>query len=94
MQWIVDALGEGRSARHFAAVSTNAKAMDAFLIAANRFTMWDWVGGRYSVWSAVGLSVALALGMDQFERSWRRPRDGRALPHRAASKRTCQSSWA
>jgi glucose-6-phosphate isomerase len=42
--------------------------MDAFLIPPqNRFPMWDWVGGRYSVWSAVGLSVALALGMDQFE---------------------------
>ncbi len=67
-QWIVDRLGEGAPARHFAAVSTNAKAMDDFLIPPqNRFTMWDWVGGRYSVWSAVGLSVALALGMDQFE---------------------------
>lgn len=67
-QWIVDRLGEGAPARHFAAVSTNAKAMDAFLIPPqNRFTMWDWVGGRYSVWSAVGLSVALALGIDQFE---------------------------
>src|SRR5512138_1319055 len=65
-QWIVDRLGEGAPARHFAAVSTNAKAMDTFLIPPqNRFTMWDWVGGRYSVWSAVGLSVALALGMDQ-----------------------------
>jgi glucose-6-phosphate isomerase len=42
--------------------------MDAFLIPPqNRFTMWDWVGGRYSLWSALGLSVALALGMDQFE---------------------------
>jgi glucose-6-phosphate isomerase len=68
-QWIVDRLGEGAPARHFAAVSTNAKAMDAFLIPPqNRFTMWDWVGGRYSVWSAVGLSVALALGMEQFEK--------------------------
>jgi glucose-6-phosphate isomerase len=67
-QWIVDRLGDGAPARHFAAVSTNAKAMDAFLIPPqNRFTMWDWVGGRYSVWSAVGLCVALALGMDQFE---------------------------
>lgn len=67
-QWIVDRLGEGAPARHFAAVSTNGKAMDAFLIAPqNRFTMWDWVGGRYSVWSAVGLAVALAIGMDQFE---------------------------
>jgi glucose-6-phosphate isomerase len=42
--------------------------MDSFLIPPqNRFTMWDWVGGRYSLWSAVGLSIALALGMDQFE---------------------------
>jgi glucose-6-phosphate isomerase len=67
-QWVVDRLGAGAPARHFAAVSTNSKAMDAFLIPPqNRFTMWDWVGGRYSVWSAVGLSVALTLGMDQFE---------------------------
>jgi glucose-6-phosphate isomerase len=67
-QWIVDHLGDGAPARHFAAVSTNSKAMDAFLIPPqNRFTMWDWVGGRYSLWSAVGLSIALALGMDQFE---------------------------
>ena len=67
-QWIVDRLGEGAPARHFAAVSTNAKAMDGFLIPPqNRFTMWDWGGGRYSLWSAVGLSIALALGMDQFE---------------------------
>jgi glucose-6-phosphate isomerase len=67
-QWVVDRLGEGAPARHFAAVSTNSKAMDAFLIPPqNRFTMWDWVGGRYSLWSAVGLSIALALGMDQFD---------------------------
>ncbi len=67
-QWVVDRLGEGAPARHFAAVSTNSKAMDAFLIPPqNRFTMWDWVGGRYSLWSAVGLSIALSLGMDQFE---------------------------
>lgn len=67
-QWVVDRLGEGAVSKHFAAVSTNHKAMDAFLIAPqNRFTMWDWVGGRYSLWSAVGLSVALALGMDTFE---------------------------
>jgi glucose-6-phosphate isomerase len=67
-QWIVDRLGDGAPARHFAAVSTNSKAMDSFLIPPqNRFTMWDWVGGRYSLWSAVGLAIALALGMDQFE---------------------------
>ena len=67
-QWVVDRLGAGAVSRHFAAVSTNAKALDAFLIAPqNRFTMWDWVGGRYSLWSAVGLSIALAIGMDNFE---------------------------
>ncbi|MGE0114282.1 MAG: glucose-6-phosphate isomerase [Steroidobacteraceae bacterium] len=67
-QWIVDRLGAGAVSRHFAAVSTNAKALDAFLIAPqNRFTLWDWVGGRYSLWSAVGLSIALTIGMDNFE---------------------------
>jgi len=67
-QWVVDRLGAGAPSKHFAAVSTNQSAMDAFLIAPqNRFTMWDWVGGRYSLWSAVGLSLALAVGMDNFE---------------------------
>ena len=66
--WFIGELGEAAVARHFVAVSTNHEAMDAFGIApASRFTMWDWVGGRYSLWSAVGLSIALALGMDQFE---------------------------
>jgi glucose-6-phosphate isomerase len=50
------------------AVSTNGAAMDAFGIdRERRFTMWDWVGGRYSLWSAVGLSIALALGIEPFE---------------------------
>jgi glucose-6-phosphate isomerase len=63
-----DALGEGAIPRQFVAVSTNAAAMDEFGIApAARFEMWDWVGGRYSLWSAVGLSIALALGIDPFE---------------------------
>jgi len=67
-QWIVDRLGAGAPSKHFAAVSTNQKAMDSFLIAPqNRFTMWDWVGGRYSIWSAVGLSLALSIGADNFE---------------------------
>jgi len=66
-QWIVDRLGDNAVARHFAAVSTNHKALDEFLIAPEfRFTMWEWVGGRYSMWSAVGLSIALAIGMDNF----------------------------
>ena len=66
--WIVGALGEAAAAKHFVAVSTNAVAMDAFGIAAgNRFTMWDWVGGRYSVWSAVGLVAELVLGSERFQ---------------------------
>jgi glucose-6-phosphate isomerase len=66
--WLVHELGEQAVNRHFVAVSTNHAAMDAFGIAPeSRFTMWDWVGGRYSLWSTVGLSIALSLGMDQFE---------------------------
>jgi glucose-6-phosphate isomerase len=67
-RWIVAALGEKSPAQHFVAVSTNAEAMDAFGIAAeHRFTMWDWVGGRYSVWSAIGLIVELTVGSARFE---------------------------
>jgi glucose-6-phosphate isomerase len=66
-RWIVGALGESSPAQHVAAVSTNASAMDAFGVAGDhRFTMWDWVGGRYSVWSAVGLVAELAVGSDKF----------------------------
>ncbi len=55
-------------ARHFVAVSTNADAVRAFGIdVANMFRFWDWVGGRYSLWSAIGVSIALAIGMDGFE---------------------------
>ena len=65
--WIVGALGEKSPGHHFVAVSTNSKAMDAFGIAAeHRFTMWDWVGGRYSVWSAIGLVAELTIGTDKF----------------------------
>jgi glucose-6-phosphate isomerase len=66
--WIVGALGEKSPANHFVAVSTNAAAMDAFGIAAeHRFTMWDWVGGRYSVWSAIGLIAELVIGSERFQ---------------------------
>ena len=52
---------------HFAAVSTNAQAMDAFGINPNyRFMMWDWVGGRYSLWSSIGVSLAIAIGREAF----------------------------
>jgi glucose-6-phosphate isomerase len=66
--WIVGALGEKAAGNHFVAVSTNAEAMDKFGIAADhRFTMWDWVGGRYSVWSAIGLIAEIVIGSDRFE---------------------------
>jgi glucose-6-phosphate isomerase len=68
-RWLVDALGPGAAvARHFVAVSTNAAAVEGFGIdTANMFGFWDWVGGRYSLWSAIGLPIALFIGMDNFE---------------------------
>lgn len=55
-------------AKHFVALSTNTKAVTAFGIdTANMFAFWDWVGGRYSLWSAIGLSIAIYVGMDNFE---------------------------
>ena len=55
-------------AKHFVALSTNAKEVSAFGIdTANMFEFWDWVGGRYSLWSAIGLSIACVIGMDNFE---------------------------
>jgi glucose-6-phosphate isomerase len=68
--WLLDRLGAGRDAvaRHFVALSTNAKAVAAFGIDTdNMFEFWDWVGGRYSLWSAIGLSIATVIGMDHFE---------------------------
>ena len=66
--WLASAVGEAGAGTHFAAVSTNAAAMDAFGVPADaRFTMWDWVGGRYSMWSAVGLAIELAIGSEHFE---------------------------
>jgi glucose-6-phosphate isomerase len=65
--WLADKLGEAAVPAHFAAVSTNAKAMDAFGVNPNyRFVMWDWVGGRYSLWSSIGVSLAIAIGRDAF----------------------------
>ncbi len=67
--WLLAALGaDAEVARHFVAVSTNAKAVAAFGIdPANMFEFWDWVGGRYSLWSAIGLSIVLAVGFERFE---------------------------
>jgi glucose-6-phosphate isomerase len=66
--WLAGALGEAAVGAHFAALSTNQRAAAAFGIAAERvFGFRDWVGGRYSLWSTVGLSIALAAGWDQFQ---------------------------
>jgi len=65
--WLAQALGEHAVPAHFAAVSTNAPAMDAFGVNPNyRFMMWDWVGGRYSMWSSIGVSLAIAVGREAF----------------------------
>jgi glucose-6-phosphate isomerase len=68
-RWLLDALDdEAAVARHFVALSTNAAGVKAFGIdPAHMFAFWDWVGGRYSLWSAIGLSIACAIGMDRFE---------------------------
>jgi glucose-6-phosphate isomerase len=71
--WLLEKLGadaekNGAVAKHFVALSTNAKEVSAFGIdTANMFEFWDWVGGRYSLWSAIGLPIACVIGMDRFE---------------------------
>ncbi|GAB3802111.1 glucose-6-phosphate isomerase [Spirosoma humi] len=68
-QWFLDsAKDEAAIAKHFAALSTNKKDVEKFGIDPdNMFGFWDWVGGRYSLWSAIGLSIALYVGFDKFE---------------------------
>lgn len=68
-RWLIEHLGsELAVSRHFVAISTNEEAVKAFGIdPANMFVFWDWVGGRYSLWSAIGLPIALYVGMDRFE---------------------------
>jgi glucose-6-phosphate isomerase len=66
--WFLKHAAEKELPRHFVAVSTNLKLVTAFGIAPeNMFPFWDWVGGRYSVWSAIGLSLALSIGIDNFK---------------------------
>ena len=68
-RWLAGKLGEEAVPAHFAAVSTNAAAMDEFGVNPDwRFAMWDWVGGRYSIWSSIGVSLAIAIGAAGFER--------------------------
>jgi len=67
--WFLENGGkENDIAKHFAALSTNAKDVSAFGIdTENMFEFWDWVGGRYSLWSAIGLSISLSIGFDNFK---------------------------
>jgi glucose-6-phosphate isomerase len=65
--WLAGKLGEAAVPQHFAAVSVNHRAMDEFGVHPDyRFQMWDWVGGRYSVWSSIGVSLAIAIGPERF----------------------------
>ncbi|MBF0152340.1 MAG: glucose-6-phosphate isomerase [Magnetococcales bacterium] len=66
--WLVEKLGEQAVGKHFVALSTNAKDVTKFGIdVKNMFEFWDWVGGRYSLWSAIGLPIAIAIGFDAFQ---------------------------
>ncbi|MBF0135094.1 MAG: glucose-6-phosphate isomerase [Magnetococcus sp. DMHC-1] len=65
--WLVERLGEKAVSKHFVALSTNGKEVAKFGIdVKNMFEFWDWVGGRYSLWSAIGLPIAIAIGFDGF----------------------------
>ena len=68
-KWFLQSATQDDVAKHFVAVSTNLKNVTAFGIDANNvFPMWDWVGGRFSLWSAVGLTISLAVGFDNFDK--------------------------
>lgn len=67
-EWLIEALGDQAVSSHFAALSTNGKAVAAFGIdTENMFEFWDFVGGRYSLWSAIGTSIAISIGFERFE---------------------------
>jgi glucose-6-phosphate isomerase len=67
--WFVAEMGEEALSRHFFAVSTNLKEVDSFGIPAENIVgFWDWVGGRFSLWSSIGLSIAITVGFDHFQR--------------------------
>lgn len=67
-EWFLKAGSEADIAKHFVALSTNIEAVKSFgILEENTFEFWDWVGGRYSLWSAIGLSIVLAIGYPNFE---------------------------
>ena len=87
-RWLTDALGDAAVSKHFVAVSTNKRLVDEFGIDTdNMFGFWDWVGGRYSVDSAIGLSVMAVIGRERVRGvPGRVPSRRRALPYRAAGR--------
>ena len=91
--WIEKALGAEAVGKHFGAVSTALDKVAKFGIAADRvFGFWDWVGGRYSLWGAIGLPVMIAVGPKNFRAlPRRRARDGPAFRNGAACSRTFPS---
>ena len=95
--WLLNGLGGDRKAvaKHFVAVSTNAEKVSAFGIdTANMFGFWDWVGGRYSMDSAIGLSTMLAIGPENFRRDARRlPSRWTSISAPRRSRRICRCSW-
>ncbi len=87
--WIVEKLGESAVGDHFAAVSTAIDKVKAFGIAENRiFGFWDWVGGRYSIWSAIGLPVMIAVGPSNFHQFLR---GGHAMDQHFASAKPLEN---
>jgi glucose-6-phosphate isomerase len=89
--WFLQSAPEEALAKHFVAVSTNVEAIKTFGIdPANMFPFWDWVGGRYSVWSAIGLPVALAVGHGYFAISWPAPTPWTSTSAAPRSRRTCR----
>jgi glucose-6-phosphate isomerase len=75
-EWFLKSGSEADIAKHFVALSTNEKEVVKFGIDKNNmFVFWDWVGGRYSIWSAIGLSIALTIGYAAFEEMLRGAND-------------------
>ena len=91
--WVVGELGdEAAVAKHFVAVSTNAERVREFGIdTANMFEFWDWVGGRYSMDSAIGLSIMVAIGPDQFGEMLAASTPWTSISAPRRCRRTCRS---
>ena len=93
--FIAEKLGEDAVGHHFCAVSTALDKVAAFGIDSDRiFGFWDWVGGRYSIWSAIGLPLMIAIGKEKFwgVPGWRAC-DRQSFPHRALARKHPDAAW-